>query len=72
MHNFFKSESLKIEFKDLSGEVIKYDTKTDSTINRIEIKPDGVIEVERDNVVEYIRTDEWRAYGKKERTGYRT
>jgi len=62
----------KIEFKDLSGEVIKYDTKTDSTINRIEIKPDGVIEVERDNVVEYIRTDEWRAYGKKERTGYRT
>jgi len=62
----------KIEFKDLSGEVIKYDTETDSTINRIEIKPDGVIEVERDNVVEYIRTDEWRAYGKKERTGYRT
>ena len=62
----------KIEFKDLSGEVIKYDTETDSTINRIEIKTDGIIEVERDNVVEYIRTDEWRAYGKKERTGYRT
>ncbi|ODS41189.1 hypothetical protein BEH94_09640 [Candidatus Altiarchaeales archaeon WOR_SM1_SCG] len=60
----------KVEFKDLRGDVIKYDPETDSTIKRIEINVEGIIEVERDKVVEYIKAAEWKAYGKKERLGF--
>ncbi len=50
-------EANKIEFKDLNGEITKYDTQTDKNIKTIVINNEGIIEIEKEGgSLEYIKS----------------